>query len=145
VGLLLGFYMAGLALGAAAALPLRREARRYFIIIQTHWILAAGSLIPLVTWQFLSAWPSLLQICFALYMIVLGLLGGAHFLLALEFAGLSESRGAGRFYALDLAGAAIGALVIGLVALPLEGITVCAATLAILNAAALVLIAWSVS
>jgi spermidine synthase len=141
VGLLLGLYMAGLAIGALIAMRFHGHARRYLPIIQTHWILAAGSLIALMAWESLwSGAPVLYQGLFFLYLLVIGVLSGAHFPLALEFSGETLAKRGGRFYALDLAGAAISAFITGLVALPLGGMNACAAALVLLNAVSLSLL-----
>ncbi len=123
VGILMGFYMAGLALGAAAVSRARRP-EALFRAVQGWWCLAPVGLIILVSPLFSS--PAMLGLfgksAVFFYMLVVGGLGGAHFPLAVAFSGRSEARRAGVFYGVDLLGASCGALIVGLLALPLIGI-----------------------
>ncbi|RJP78804.1 MAG: hypothetical protein C4524_06040 [Candidatus Zixiibacteriota bacterium] len=135
VGLLAGLYMAGLALGAAWSERAGWNRPQAFRWVQAGWVAAPAGLLLLSL-----PWPLEGRLDFFLYLLALGLLGGLHFPLAVRYGSLPGPARAGRLYALDLAGAALGALAVGFLALPLAGLAVTALGLGLLNLAALILL-----
>jgi spermidine synthase len=140
VGLLTGFYMAGLALGGYVSAKMRANNRRFFPWIQSVWF-ALPLLLFILTVVGVDAAPMWLgEGLFVFFLSGCGFAGGLHFPVAVGiFAEESEIR-AGRLYALDLAGAAFGAIFFGFLALPLVGAVSCLAGMALLNLSPLVLL-----
>jgi len=131
VALIVALFMVGLALGAALVSALADHLRRARL-----WLAACQGALCLFliaiagVFQVLHHWldstpnaivESALTIVFAVMALVLGLLGGIHFSLSVSVqAGstLASERIGGSLYALDLLGAAGGALVSSLFLLP---------------------------
>ncbi len=139
VGLLMGCYMAGLASGAAISEALKKRRDSIFRWIQAAWGVVPVGLIVLALTP-LNEMPVFGALFFFLYLLIIGILGGMHFPLALSFYQRESATRAGYFYALDLGGAALGALAIGLFALPLIGVYWSCLFLAALNLTPFVLI-----
>ncbi len=142
IGLLTGFYMAGLASGAAYSTRVARRRDSIFRIIQLSW-----GVVPLVFVMFVSFGSDMFIIIpglglgfFVVYIFGIGLLGGLHFPLALSYSGRESSQRAGIYYSLDLGGAAIGAMVVGFFLLPLVGIAITCLIITALNLIPLMLL-----
>lgn len=142
VGLLVGLYMAGLAVGAALSRKIVAGRRKAFRILQTLWVIFPLGLIALSSSAMDFVWlvPVIGGGLFFLYMLLVGMLGGLHFPLAVSYSGADNARRAGIFYSLDLIGSAFGALFIGLLALPLIGISLSVLGLMLVNVIPLVLL-----
>ncbi len=135
LALIIAFFMAGLAAGTLCIAALRRwwvDGRR-----ATGWLLglqASVTAFPLLLLGFFSPAAEGLREglssfsaswLFSATSFVAGLLGGAHFSLAVlasTAAGARLERTGGYLYAVDLAGAACGAFAAGLFVLPLYGV-----------------------
>lgn len=142
VGLLVGLYMAGLALGAAFSRKITRNRRGAFRFVQAIWVILPLGLIalsPLMV-NFLILVPAIGGGIFFLYLLLIGILGGLHFPLAVSYSGAEDAARAGVLYSLDLVGSAVGALLVGLLALPLLGITTSALGLMLINVIPLILL-----
>ena len=118
LALLTAGFMAGMALGCYLAIRLERAAG-------LAWPQLAAALAPLALSATLGQAPAPV---FALAALLTGALGGWQFPLACR-----QGRGAGELYAADLAGSALGGLLISLWWLPLYGFTRCAVLLGLLN------------
>jgi len=148
LALIIAFFMAGLAVGALGVAALRRlwgrdaPAVRWLVGLQ-----AVVTVVPLVLVAFVSP-PAeglreglsltVVSTLFTATSFLSGVLGGAHFslaVLAATVAGARLERAGGYLYAVDLAGAAAGALVAGLFVLPLYGVS---STLVLLSLVSLV-------
>ena len=129
IGVLTAAFMGGLAGGAALASKWSNPARRLPAILAAGCVMSAlvaagiAIVIPLV------AVPALL--------IAGGLLTGLAFPGMAELAGSGPRRGAGIAFAADEAGAAVAALLIGILAIPWAGLTATAAGIAVLQLAAI--------
>ncbi len=140
IGLLVGCYMAGLALGALWMTRRREETVHLFLRVQFFWmIIPVGIILLAFPGNGLLVSPAFGRIMFWAYMLGLGVLGGLHFSLAAQISSTLRSH-PGLLYALDLLGAAMGALLIGLLAVPLAGIMFSALGLVVLNLAPLILL-----
>ena len=148
LALIIAFFMAGLALGAFRVAARRRAwgrdspARQRLLGIQAGVTLLPLGLIALVTPITESLReglpPIAVSVLFTLLSLFSGLLAGSHFslaVLAATAAGARLERTGGYFYAIDLAGAAAGAVAAGLFLLPVYGV---ASTLALLALSSLV-------
>lgn len=142
VGLLVGFYMAGLSLGAALSRRIKEQRRRIFRIVQGIWvIIPAGLILFILIPEIIMAVPAVVSgSVFFVYLLTVGALGGLHFPLAVTYSGEPNARRAGMLYSLDLIGAAAGGLVVGLLALPLLGIALTAFGLMVVNVLPLILL-----
>jgi len=131
--LIIAFFMTGLAAGTGwvqwRRISVAKSARPLFIATQTLiclYILALMLLLPAireVLYPILS--PMAMGWLFSASSLCAGILGGIHFSLAVTLAAsLDASPGGigGRLYAMDLAGAAGGALVVACLMLPVYGI-----------------------
>ncbi len=137
LGLLTGAFMFGMSCGAFFGLRMRRlrillPALQlltcvWLVVVYFGFKAAAGTISPLV--------PYLL---FAGLSLVTGLLGGAHFCAAsAAWLGSGEgSRSLGAVYAIDLIGAALGAIIVAAFLLPVFGYAATAGVLAVINLAA---------
>jgi len=139
VGLLVGLYMAGLAVGTYLTTRIAMNRQRLFGTIQVIWVLVPLILMALAS-NLVGYSPAFGQIMFFGYMLLVGVLGGAHFPLAVGYFGSDSSMRAGRLYALDLLAAAAGALTFGLFALPVLGSATSALDLSLLNLPPLLLL-----
>ena len=146
LALIIAFFMAGLAAGAGWMARRNREqpdfevARRQFIRVQT-----LVCILPVSVMLFLLSMHGELQAAlspvatgwlFSAVSLVTGVLGGVHFAMAVTVmaaAGVAVEKIGGGFYALDLTGAAAGALVAALFVLPVFGIIHTLALLSILS------------
>jgi spermidine synthase len=138
VGLLVGFYMAGLGVGAALSRRITGGRKRVFRRVQALWAILPGGLILL---RIFADLPTVVVgSIFFMFLFVVGILGGLHFPLAVSYSAPPDARRAGGFYSLDLIGAALGGLFVGLLALPLLGITLTALGLMLLNLPPLILL-----
>ena len=136
LALIIAFFMAGLSAGALGIAAMRRSrTRESQAIAWLATLQVATTALPLALLVFLSplceelreglpsaaaAWLFTGMSFFA------GVLGGSHFsaaVLAWTATGARLERTGGYLYALDLAGAATGALVAGLFVLPLYGVS----------------------
>jgi spermidine synthase len=135
LALIIAFFMTGLALGAGwvsrqnPSLSKTMAVRKHFIGVQA---LVCGLPLVLVLW--LPLIQGQIQIClspaargwlFSGLSLITGILGGVHFALAVQvMAGsrIALEKIGGAFYALDLAGAAIGVLMATLFVIPIHGI-----------------------
>jgi spermidine synthase len=130
VGALNAAFMAGLAAGAIWADRVVRPARL------VPWLLLAGCAVSCVLGSDAVLMTPLVTI--PLLLVVGGLLTGAAFAGVAETAGRGQTRrGSGLAFAADEAGAAVSALVVGIVALPWAGSTATALGLAIVGLAAI--------
>jgi spermidine synthase len=126
VGALIGAFMAGLALGTWTQERARRRggrpARRWLVWLAAGAVAAAvapGLVIALASIPGMGAWLPGLTI--AALMAAGGAVVGALFPIAVHLLG-GSARAAGAVYAADLAGAALGACVAAVIALPLLGL-----------------------
>jgi spermidine synthase len=129
IGALTAAFMAGLAVGAGLACKWSYAARRLPLV------LAAGAAL-----SFLIAGGIAIRFPLAavpLLLITGGALTGAAFPGLTTLTGRDSRRGAGLAFAADEAGAAAGALVVGIVAIPWAGLTATALGLAFLSLAAI--------
>lgn len=112
VGLLTAAFMAGIAAGAHLA----RNAAHPLRIVRTSE--AAALVLLLLAPLFLRH-----ELLYLVLTALVGMAGGAVFAAAVQWTGAEEASGkAGRFYALDLAGSFLGALLTALFLIPLFGI-----------------------
>jgi spermidine synthase len=136
LALIIAFFMAGLAVGALLVSRAgdwwqdTGRANRWFLLLQI-----GVAVYPLLLLAFFSPLGEGLREglsavasswVFSAASLAAGALGGAHFALAAlvsAAAGARPERAGGYLYAVDLAGAAGGALVAGLLVLPLYGVT----------------------
>jgi hypothetical protein len=129
IGALTALFMAGLAGGAALACRWPLPARRLPLV------LAAGATLSLLIAGGIAILVPLA--CVPLMLIAGGALTGMAFPGLTELSGRSSRRGAGIAFAADEAGAAVGALVVGIIAIPWAGLTATAWGLAVLHIAAI--------
>lgn len=124
-------YMAGLALGTAAAMAFAAQADRAgqrLVLVQSVFCLALAGLAPLLALlQSVQPGPGIhpLDVLFPILGLFFGGLGGLHFSLsATALAGASgpDARLGGGLYALDLVGAMAGSLASSLLLIPLFGL-----------------------
>jgi hypothetical protein len=132
VGALSALFMAGIVIGSVAVRSRAGGVVRLLPALLLGGVglsLALAAKVPL-------AWPR--ATCVPL-LVVAGILTGAAFPGVALLAGAGERRsGAGRGFAADEAGAALAALLVGLVALPVAGMRATALGLAVVGAAAAV-------
>ncbi|MCX8043233.1 MAG: hypothetical protein N3B18_03805 [Desulfobacterota bacterium] len=148
IGMLVAFCMVGLACGAGGARRLlagrvRTEPWLSYTIILMTALLGGGAGCVLLTGA-LAASPAFF---FCGLLFVLGLLGGALFLLGchmLAHRGMAESSIAGWANAADHAGACFGAVLTGTVLMPLFGIAITCGTISMVVAAAGVMFWWAI-
>ena len=135
LGLLMGLYMAGLALGAALTNRFEAARPRIFRLIQMVWVLVPLGLLALSSnwFDFVASLPLIGRTIFFLYLLIIGFVGGMHFPLAVSYSGRETARRAGIFYSLDLLGSTFGALIVGLLALPLVGVLISCMGLILIN------------
>jgi spermidine synthase len=153
LALIIAFFMAGLATGTFLTAAMRRSwtdgsrAIRWFTILQV-----GVTAFPLLLLVFFS--PACEELreglssvtaswAFSAASFVAGLLGGAHFSLAAlasTAAGARLERTGGYLYAVDLAGAAGGALATGLFVLPLYGVSSTLILLSVMSGVCLLII-----
>jgi spermidine synthase len=138
VGILAGSYMAGLACGAALSNRICRDRQRAFRWVQSLWVIYPLGLLLFASGRGITGIG--VMIVFFAYVFGVGVLGGFHFPLAVSFTGSAAAERAGYYYGLDLVGAALGALLGGVVLLPLVGLYQTCLILMILNAVPLPLI-----
>ena len=135
LALIIAFFMTGLALGAgwiAWQNPSRKNTittRAHFIRVQALVCVLPLGLMLILRWapdgihNFLSS--TAIGWLFSVLSLVSGILGGVHFALAVKVmvgTGFAVEKIGGRFYALDLAGAALGVLMATLFIIPIYGI-----------------------
>ena len=135
LALIIAFFMTGLALGAgwiASQMPSR--AGSHFARVRFIRVQALVGVLPLGMVLFLSLIqgeilnglsPAAMGWLFSGLSLITGILGGVHFALAVKVmagTGVALARIGGAFYALDLAGAAAGILIVALFILPIYGI-----------------------
>ncbi|MFH1862127.1 MAG: hypothetical protein ABH878_04870 [bacterium] len=146
VGLLVGFYMAGLTLGAYITRKWLWNLRSSLILLQICWLILPASLFAIVQIQTALSLPMLVcKISFYGVLLLVGMCGGSHFPLAVRIVQENGIAKAGTFYGLDVIGAALGALFSGVFALPLIGMTNTLLFLSLLNLAPTVLLVTSTS
>ena len=146
LALIIAFFMAGLAAGAGWTARRQRvqpdftAVRQQFIRVQ-----ALVCILPLTVMLFLLSMhgdlgevlsPAATAWLFSAVSLITGVLGGIHFAMAVAVAaaaGVAVEKIGGGFYALDLAGAAAGALLAALFVLPIFGVFHTLALLSILS------------
>jgi spermidine synthase len=126
IGLLMSLFMLGLALGAAAGrrVAVRWPIRVRAVLLGVGALQAASALALPALFACGHAGQLTVDAAFALASGWLGCLVGASFPLAVALSATPEMpapRAAGRLYALDLLGAALGAVLVGAVAIPAAG------------------------
>ncbi len=126
LGLLVAAFMAGMAFGAA-----RAPRASWTGLRRLQLGLAAAGLAALALSHSPARMPPPL---FAAFGLAAGALGGALFAVAATLARGSAARIAGRLYAIDLVGAAAGAVLSSLLLVPLFGISASCALVAVGNA-----------
>ncbi|MCX6639322.1 MAG: hypothetical protein NTW14_02405 [bacterium] len=141
IGLLIGCYMFGLAMGAEVSRRIRSKTA-IFPLLQLIWVLVPLGLTGIFSFGMagLDSQHWLVNGIFVFYLLLIGVLGGIHFPLATAYPANYHVSLAGVYYALDLLGAALGALLIGLLILPLIGMKTCILGLALLNLAPMLLL-----
>jgi spermidine synthase len=135
LALIIAFFMAGLAVGAGwiswrnPSPPKTNAARGLFIRVQTLvCMLPIGLMLflPLIHGEIRNILsPTAMGVLFSGLSLITGILGGVHFALAVMVTagtGVALEKIGGKFYALDLAGAAAGVLIAALFILPIYGI-----------------------
>ncbi len=140
VGMLTGFYMAGLALGAYVSSKIRWNNRRFILYLQSVWIVLPILLFIIPNVGVEAAPVGLGESLFVLFLLGTGFAGGLHFPVAVSISAEVTEIRAGRLYALDLIGAAFGAIFFGFLALPLVGAQSCLTGMALLNLSPLILL-----
>ena len=135
LALIIAFFMTGLAVGAGWVswkhpfLPQTGSAYRQFVRIQALvctlpiGLLLFFRLVQAGIWDGLS--PAAMGWVFSALSLITGIVGGVHFALAvmaMAAEGVAVEKIGGGFYALDLAGAAAGALIAAIFVLPIYGI-----------------------
>jgi len=137
IGMIVAAYMLGLAVGARAveAAWLRPT---YRTLVTTQAALAVGSAALAVLVSGPEGLPAVGEPLFAAVAAAAGLAAGIHFPTAVRLTG--ERGSAGRLYAWDLAGAAVGSLVASIALLPLLGVPAVLVLLSALNLGALVVL-----
>ncbi len=149
LALIIAFFMTGLAAGTGWVQwrlnPAVSGRRRFFILVQgliCLYALGLMHLLPVIQkalYPVLS--PTAVGWCFSALSLCAGLLGGVHFSLAVSVTAPTDaSPGSlgGRLYAVDLAGAAGGALLTACLILPVYGILNTLALLTLSSAVSLV-------
>ena len=129
IGALTATFMGGLAGGAALASRWPHPARKLPTILAAGFLMSALVATGIAIVVPLAAIPALL--------IAGGLLTGLAFPGMAELAGRGPRRGAGIAFAADEAGAAVAALLVGILAIPWAGLTATAAGIAVLQLAAI--------
>jgi spermidine synthase len=152
IGSLIACFMAGLAGGVYV--PMVRESHWHSwrgITVGLQALLAVCSLLLFIflgwnSFQMDLLAPGLLRLILYSFMILTGLIAGAHYFLcsrALLHIGEGLEKTAGRLYGVDLLGAALGSLATGLIFLPLWGFETTLLLLFLLNlGAAWLLFGW---
>ncbi|MBF0483289.1 MAG: hypothetical protein HQL25_01150 [Candidatus Omnitrophica bacterium] len=130
IGLIIAFFMLGLVIGSGTFKNNRvfsvENSRRNFIVIQMLWLICSGFL-PFIFWGFRGTvvMPLVANILFAGLMFlafIIGVLVGLQYVLTLVMR-QSQVNVAGNLYAVDVIGAALGALTAGIFLVPVLGIT----------------------
>ncbi len=129
IGTLTAAFMGGLAAGAATASRWRHPARRLPAILIAGFVLSGLVAAGIAILAPMAVVPLLL--------IVGGLLTGLAFPGMAQLAGRGPRQGAGIAFAADEAGAAVAALLIGILAIPWAGLAATAAGIAVLQVAAI--------
>jgi len=129
IGALTATFMGGLAAGAATASRWRHPARRLPAILIAGFVLSALVAAGVAIVIPLAAVPALL--------IAGGFLTGLAFPGMAQLTGRGTRHGAGIAFAADEAGAAVAALLVGILAIPWAGLTATAAGIAVLQLAAI--------
>jgi spermidine synthase len=142
LGLLTGCYMVGLAIGAFASGYYFQKIRFAFRIMQCIWvILPLGLVLLSFLFSALETIPAVIGgILFFGYVLLVGVMGGIHFPLAVNYSGASSPIKGGMYYGIDLAGSAGSALILAIFALPLLGIWNSCYLLAAVNLIPLILL-----
>jgi len=124
VGILVGLYMAGLALSGIITLKISRLRQTSSRIIQA--ILIVLSLVFLALFikmpELIEKSPAIGRGFYFIFMLSVGLVTGLQFLLMTRLKSSGKIEPSGILYALDLTGAAFGAVFVGLFAIPITGI-----------------------
>ncbi|HEX7344031.1 MAG TPA: hypothetical protein VF398_07190 [bacterium] len=139
VGLLVGLYMFGLAVGSYLTMGIKRRPFNALLGVQVAW-LAAPFLLLTLSNDALGSDSPISRFFFMGYLLMLGVIGGMHFPLAMRFFGGQSPARAGGLYALDLVGAVLGAILFGLFALPVMGLEISTLQLTLLNLPPLLLL-----
>jgi len=129
IGVLTATFMGGLAAGAATASRWPHPARHLPTILVAGFVMSALVASGIAIVIPLAAVPALL--------IAGGLLTGLAFPGMAQLAGRGPRQGAGIAFAADEAGAAVAALLIGILAIPWAGLAATAAGIAVLQLAAI--------
>ncbi|MBU1882032.1 hypothetical protein KKA08_08350, partial [bacterium] len=142
VGVLLGLYMAGLALGGIAALKCKPDSSSLARFVQMTLIA-----FPLIFFALFSSMPGVIEKSptlgrglYHLFMLCIGGSGGMQFLFMARLKSGEEVQASGFLYALDLLGAALGASLIGLLTIPILGVWITVLGLVWLNVMPLLLL-----
>lgn len=145
VGLIVAIFMAGLALGAVAvnAVVEKFSRCRHLAILQLVNALAALLFAAVLPRAGTLLSPDLVLYLFALLTFTAGLVNGLDFPVAVaryRALGGGPEKAAGSVYGLELAGAACGALLAGVLVAPLSGIAACCLLAALANSMAAVVV-----
>ncbi len=146
LAILIAAFMAGMAVGSGWSLRRRKSGktrREGMLSLAGLQILMAGSpllLYALFTWfERIGTWPGAFvtsQVVFPVLAALCGLLGGFQFPIASRvFLSDADSRGTGTLYALDLAGACAGAMVLSVYWIPVFGFVKTTWLMALVNLA----------
>jgi spermidine synthase len=150
IGIIIAMYMLGLAVGGASvkqyAVHRQKECRRLFLELDCILLLISLCLPFLLVWQWNGSWMGSAAGIIYFLTLLTGFAGGAQFILGICLLNnLSPHekqmpRHAALLNAVDLAGAALGGISIGVILLPLFGIGGACYLLAILKVGTLALI-----
>jgi len=151
LGLLITLYMVGLAVGSLTMSRYPKDEAsvlRTLLVVQALLGLFCLTLIPLVTYLHGRPEESLQHLfhreTLSLMSLAAGFLGGTHFPLANRLLLAQQEqvgRTAGALYAFDLLGSTLGSLLVGLVLIPVVGVLQSLAALALINVAAVLILA----
>jgi len=154
IGLIVASFMIGLVLGSLVArkflkLPVKKIKKIYKIaqlIICFYPLLLPVVFIVFRDAQVAVKFSGLFATIFAILPVVAGFIGGMQYPLAVRILGDMKSKGrqkvfsAGFLYGMDVIGAAVGALLAGMILVPIFGITTIAFLCAAVNAAVFILL-----
>ncbi|HSV43261.1 MAG TPA: hypothetical protein VLJ10_01780, partial [Candidatus Bathyarchaeia archaeon] len=150
IGLILGSFMLGLVVGTKLILGRAGQSKPILLGVLKRVQVAMvvyPLLLPLLFFIFREArfaqeWMAVFSVVFACVPFVAGMLGGMQYplatLLRQDHGASDEAPGAGRLYAFDVFGAAVGALLAGTLLVPLYGIVSVCLLCAALNAVVLI-------
>ena len=124
LGIIITVFMAGLVLGASFRNKITERNPQIYLLLQ-YLLGIYCILLPVIILNMNNAAPFFVNIVFILLALLVAMLTGMEFSLASVLQKKNIALVAGKLYAVDLAGSAIGILLITVYLIPLIGITYC--------------------